>query len=100
MPQCRRAGPEARWLRLVMCPGEAGRAGMEGRNMLLSSRRLHQKHPIAMAVIGLGLNIIGILLLAESNLPYKNLFIMLGVLGIAMNAFALVVHLCARSDQR
>jgi hypothetical protein len=68
--------------------------------MLLSNRKLHQKHPIAMALIGLGLNIIGILLLSNSNLPYKNLFITLGVLGIAMNAFALIVHLCARSDQR
>lgn len=68
--------------------------------MLLSNRKLHQKHPIAMAIIGLGLNIIGILLLAESNLPYKNFLVTLGVLGIAMNAFALVVHLCARSDQR
>jgi hypothetical protein len=69
-------------------------------DMLLSSRKLHQKHPIAMALIGLGLNLIGILLLAESNLPGRNFFVMLGVLGLAMNAFALVVHLCARSDRR
>lgn len=68
--------------------------------MLLSSRTLHQKHPIAMAIIGLGLNIIGILLLAESNLPARQFLVFLGVLGVAMNGFALVVHLCGRSDRR
>lgn len=68
--------------------------------MLLSSRTLHQRHPIAMAIIGLGLNIIGILLLAPAHLPYKEFLVTLGVLGVAMNGFALVVHLCARSDRR
>lgn len=68
--------------------------------MLLSSRKLHEKHPIAMTLIGLGLSIIGILLISTSNLPYRNFLVMLGVLGIAMNAFALVLHLCARSDRR
>ena len=68
--------------------------------MLLSNRKLHQKHPIAMAIIGLGLNIIGILLLAESNLPARQFLVFLGVLGVAMNGFALVVHLCGRSGRR
>ena len=85
-----------------MATGRHGRRDriQKGRDMLLSSRKLHEKHPIAMTIIGLGLNIIGILLLSNSNLPFRNFFITLGVLGIAMNAFALIVHLCARSDRR
>lgn len=68
--------------------------------MLLSSRKLHLKHPIAMAIIGLGLNLIGILLLYRSTLPFRDFFVVLGVLGMALNGFALAVHLAARSDQR
>ncbi|WP_157272216.1 hypothetical protein [Azohydromonas aeria] len=68
--------------------------------MLLSSKKLHLKHPIAMAIIGLGLNLIGVLLLYRSSLPLRDFFVVLGVLGIAMNGFALAVHLAARSDQR
>jgi uncharacterized membrane protein HdeD (DUF308 family) len=68
--------------------------------MLISTARLHQKHPIAMAIIGLCLNLIGILVLYRSELPFRNFFVTLGVLGMAMNGFALMVHLVARSDKR